>query len=91
MNVGHHSGRALLLARAALVLLVIASPGCGRKPHARRHAEAEAPAPPPPTPDNTPIDVLRTPSGMVLKLDEATPVPGKEITPQISPTAAPAR
>ncbi len=91
MNVGHRSRRALLLASTGLILVVAGSPACGRKPRARRHAESEAAAPAEPTPDNTPIDVLRTPSGMVLKLDEPTPLPGKETTPQVSPSPGPAR
>ena len=91
MNVGHRSRRPLLLASAGLILLVAGSPACGRKPRARRHTESTAPAATEPTPDNTPIDVLRTPSGMVLKLDERTPVPSKETTPQVSPSPGVAR
>jgi len=91
MNVGHRSRRALLMASAGLLLLIAGSPACGRKPRARRHAESEVPAAAEPTPDNTPIDVLRTPAGMVLKLDEPTPLPGKEITPQVSPSPGAAR
>ncbi len=90
MKVGDRSGRALVLA-SALIVLAAGLPGCGRKPRARRHAEAEAPAAAVPTPDNTPIDVLRTPSGLVLKLDEATPLPGKDVTPNPSPSPAAAR
>jgi hypothetical protein len=63
------------------LLLFLPAAGCGRKSHAPRHeAVAAAPAPAP-TPDNTPIEALRTPAGMVLKRDEPTPVPGKEATP----------
>ena len=73
-------GRARFRALPALLLFLPAA-GCGRKPHAPRHAAAQATPAPAPTPDNTPIEALRTPSGMVLKLDEPTPVPGKEATP----------
>ncbi len=89
MNVGRRFPRTLLLAWPALLLLVAGSPACGRKHRPRRHAEAQTPVAAEPTPDNTPIDVLRTPSGMVLKLDEATPLPGKEPTPSVSPSAVP--
>ena len=87
MKVGDRSGRALILA-GALVVMAAGLPGCGRKPRARRHAEVETPPAAVPTPDNTPIDVLRTPSGLVLKLDEATPLPGKDVTPAPSPSPA---
>lgn len=73
-------GRAPFRALPALLLFLPAA-GCGRKPHAPGHAAAQAAPAPPPTPDNTPIEALRTPSGMVLKLEEPTPVPGKEATP----------
>jgi hypothetical protein len=58
------------------------SAGCKGKPHGGDHHAAEpSPALPPPTPDTTPIEVLRTPAGLVLKIDGST-------TP--SPTASPA-
>ncbi|MEP6769971.1 MAG: hypothetical protein ABJC61_14960 [Acidobacteriota bacterium] len=87
MKLGDGSVRALVLA-SALIVTVAVLPGCGRKPRARRHAETETPAAAVPTPDNTPIDALRTPSGLVLKLDEATPLPGKDVTPNPSPSPA---
>lgn len=50
--------------------------GCGSKAHKAGHGpESATPAPAPPTPDTTPIEALRTPAGMVLKLDAPTPTP----------------
>ncbi|MCA1580532.1 MAG: hypothetical protein LC796_03915 [Acidobacteria bacterium] len=87
MKLGDRSGRALVLA-TALIVTSAGLAGCSRKPRPRRHAERETPAAALPTPDNTPIDVLRTPSGLVLKLDEPTPLPGKDVTPAPSPSPA---
>ncbi|HWZ85542.1 MAG TPA: hypothetical protein VN032_05025 [Thermoanaerobaculia bacterium] len=65
---------AALVFAAASVLLVEA--GCGSKaPEGHHAAEKAAPAPASPTPDTTPIEALRTPAGMVLKLDAPTPTP----------------
>src|SRR6266498_4838785 len=67
---------ALLLAAACLALT-----GCGSKAagHGRRAQATQATEPAPPTPDTTPIEPLRTPAGLVLKLVETpaaiTPVP----------------
>ena len=67
---------ALLLAAACLALT-----GCGSKAagHGRRAKAPQATEPAPPTPDTTPIEPLRTPAGLVLKLVETpaaiTPVP----------------
>jgi hypothetical protein len=61
---------------AGSILLVAAVQGCGSKAHEPGHgAESATPAPAPPTPDTTPIEALRTPAGMVLKLDAPTPTP----------------
>ena len=50
--------------------------GCGSPSHEAHHpAEKAIPAAASPTPDTTPIEALRTPSGMVLKLDAPTPTP----------------
>lgn len=68
-----------------LAFLVVATPACGRKKAARAHGAEEAAAPAVPTPDNTPIDVLRTPAGLVLKTEE---LPARETTP--APAATPA-
>ena len=59
----------------ALALLAALSPAaCGRKSRANGHAAHRAtPAPAPPTPDTTPIEALRTPAGLVLKIGEPTP------------------
>lgn len=64
---------ALLLAAVAGILVAA---GCGSKEHEGHHAtEKAAPAVASPTPDTTPIEALRTPAGMVLKLDAPTPTP----------------
>jgi hypothetical protein len=75
----------MVLAFGAVLLLFAASPGCSRKSGRRAHPSAETPAPPVPTPDTTPIDVLRTPAGLVLKTEESTPPPGRETTPAPPP------
>lgn len=60
---------------ASVALFALAA-GCGSKTHKGGHsAENATPAPAPPTPDTTPIEALRTPAGMVLKLDAPTPTP----------------
>ncbi len=65
-----------------ILALCIAPSGCGEKSHARAHgSEASAPEPAPPTPDTTPIDALRTPAGLVLKLDQPTPLPSTTPAP----------
>jgi hypothetical protein len=68
---------------------------CGGGGHSDRHAAEKAtPAPPAPTPDTTPIEALRTPAGLVLKINEPpTPTPaGRLPTPgsgaPIPPTPA---
>jgi hypothetical protein len=73
----------LLLASACLSV-----PGCGSKAGHGRHAQA-APAAEaaPPTPDTTPIEPLRTPAGLVLKLAE-TPA---AVTPSPSPAKEPGK
>jgi len=64
---------------AALLILattVLLETGCGSPSHEGHHAAEKAtPAPASPTPDTTPIEALRTPAGMVLKLDAPTPTP----------------
>jgi hypothetical protein len=72
---------ALLLAAAALAVA-----GCGPKAGTNeRHAQAaQTPEAAPPTPDTTPVEVLRTPAGLALKVGE-TPA---AVTP--APTASPA-
>jgi hypothetical protein len=70
------AGLCVAIAGAALAA------SCGPKSHGNEHREGSAtPAPAPPTPDTTPIAALRTPAGLVLKIDSPTP----------SPAAAPAR
>lgn len=71
---------ALLLAAACIALA-----GCGAKAGGDRHAPtAQAAGPAPPTPDTTPIEALRTPAGLVLRLSEAPPA----VTPAPSPSPA---
>ncbi|MEX0879129.1 MAG: hypothetical protein WEB59_16625 [Thermoanaerobaculia bacterium] len=64
-----------LVRLAGLVLVLFAaavSAACGSKSHETGHAgEKATPAPPPPTPDTTPIEALRTPAGLVLKIESA--------------------
>ena len=73
----------------AASLLAVTLVGCKNKPHGADHHGAEASTPaPPPTPDTTPIEALRTPAGLVLKIDSAqTPSP----TPSPVPTPSPAK
>ena len=49
----------------------LSAAACRPKPHANGHAAEHAtPAPAPPTPDTTPIEILRTPAGLALKIGE---------------------
>ncbi len=65
------AGLALILAAAAATGVA-----CGERSHRAEHGHANTtPEPAPPTPDTTPIEALRTPAGLVLKLDQPTPVP----------------
>jgi hypothetical protein len=75
---------ALLLSAACLALT-----GCGSKTagHGRRVQAAQAAEPAPPTPDTTPIEPLRTPAGLALKLAE-TPA---AVTPSPSTPAEPTK
>ena len=78
-------GFGLAVAAFASLFLV----GCGGKPHgSESHGGEEAPAPAPPTPDTTPIEALRTPAGLVLKIDSGT-TPGAPGTPSPSPLPSP--
>jgi len=69
------------LERAVAVLLTAAllAGGCARKKRAAAHGEGRAAAAAVvPTPDTTPVEVLRTPAGLVLKTGPeptGTPVP----------------
>jgi hypothetical protein len=61
---------------ASVAFFALAAGGCGSKAHKGGHgAEHATPASAAPTPDTTPIESLRTPAGMVLKLDAPTPTP----------------
>jgi hypothetical protein len=89
MNVGRRSVRNVARALALLTFLAAPLSGCGRKTKAAKHGVDESPAPAP-TPDNTPIPALRTPAGLVLKLEEpgpATPTPPN--TPAATPSPNP--
>jgi hypothetical protein len=81
--------RDLLPAALLLAVACLALTGCGSKAagHGRRAQAAQAAEPAPPTPDTTPIETLRTPAGLVLKLAE-TPA---AITPAPSPAAQPGK
>lgn len=84
--------------RAGVVLAVLAllvAAGCGSKAHGPEHGAAVAPVSPVvPTPDYTPIQILRTPAGLVLGTEEhapPTPTPRpEEVTPEPAITRAPA-
>ena len=71
------AGLALILAAAAATGVA-----CGERSRAGGHGRASTtPEPAPPTPDTTPIEALRTPAGLVLKIDQPTPVPSVTPTP----------
>jgi hypothetical protein len=69
-----------------LIVATLFAAGCGSRAKDRgAHAQAAEPAPPaPPTPDNTPVEALRTPAGLVLKTSEAP----SAVTPSPSPSPA---
>jgi len=90
MNFVSRPGRRTTCALALLVLTAGLASGCGRKAKAARHGTEAAAAVPVPTPDNTPIPALRTPAGLVLKIEEpgpATPTP--PTTPAATPSPNP--
>ena len=61
------------LAGLTFALAAFASSGCGGKAQSKGHGAHEtASTTPPPTPDTTPIEALRTPAGLVLKIEPAT-------------------
>jgi hypothetical protein len=66
-----------LVRTAGLFLAVTAAlvSGCGRTSRRPQHGVRSATAAPraEPTPDTTPIEALRTPAGLVLKIDAQTP------------------
>ncbi len=81
------------LARLAILIIgvgsAVAAAGCGGKRDAQRHgAENETTAPLEPTPDTTPVAALRTPAGLVLKIEEA---PALTPTPRGAPSAEPTK
>jgi hypothetical protein len=64
--------------------------GCGSEAGGSRHAaERPTPAPAPPTPDTTPIEALRTPAGLALRIDvSSTPAPAATPTPAAATTVS---
>ena len=72
----------------AVALLSVPSAGCKGGAHGDdHHAEGTSTPAPPPTPDTTPIEALRTPAGLVLKIEPAqTPSPAASPAPTPSPT-----
>ncbi len=79
MNRFRAAGLALILSAAAATGIA-----CGERSRTGGHGHASsAPEPAPPTPDTTPIEALRTPAGLVLKIDPPTPVPS--VTPKPTP------
>ena len=76
------------MAGLTFALAAFAATGCGGKAEKKGHgAHATGPVTPPPTPDTTPIEALRTPAGLVLKIEPATTPPAAGSTP--APTPAP--
>ena len=63
---------------------VAAMTGCGGKGGPASHATESAVPAAAPTPDTTPVDVLRTPAGLVLKTDQPAPT----VTSSPAPTQA---
>jgi hypothetical protein len=80
-----------IVGAAAVLAACLVPVGCGGGEHSERHAaERTTPAPAPPTPDTTPIEPLRTPAGMVLKINEPTAPPAAQTAaPTAVPTPAP--
>ena len=78
--------RLVRLAGLVLAVSVSLAAGCGGKKTDRSHhgGPAATRAPAPPTPDTTPIEVLRTPAGLVLKID-VSPTPGVSPSPTPKP------
>jgi hypothetical protein len=86
MNPGRRTCRNVIGALALPMLLAVGSSACARKTKTAKHGAEEAPAIVVPTPDNTPIPALRTPAGLVLKLEEPGPATP---TPPTTPAAIP--
>lgn len=86
---GVWGGGEMRLIQTSVVLLAVGSVvlvgGCGRKPHSRQRAIQTPARPPAPTPDTTPIVPLRTPAGLVLKVEQAPP---QTSTPGSTPPSA---
>ena len=79
------------LRRPAVALLVLAlgflPAACGsKKSGGEKHGETAQAPESVPTPDTTPIEVLRTPAGLVLKPEQAQPTPAPAVSPAAEPT-----
>jgi hypothetical protein len=90
MMVGGRSRRYVVGVLALWILLAPLS-GCGRKTRAANHGATEAAAAPAPTPDNTPVPALRTPAGLVLKVDEPASTSTSATATTSTTPAAPAK
>ena len=83
---------------AVAILAAAVATGCGGSSHgeaphgAEGHGGQAAAALPPPTPDTTPIEALRTPAGLVLKIAPATTpaAPAASTTGTATPASTPA-
>ncbi len=75
------------LAGLSFGLTALAATGCGGKAESKGHgAHQTTPTTPPPTPDTTPIEALRTPAGLVLKIEPATSPTPSGSSPAPTPT-----
>ena len=88
MRRSQRTGFVFGLVGAMALLAGLPSAGCKGKPHGDDHHAAGSTPAPPPTPDTTPIEALRTPAGLVLKIDAST-TPSPAATP--APTPSPAK
>jgi hypothetical protein len=75
------------MAGLTFALAALTATGCGGKAESKGHGTHEAtPATAPPTPDTTPIEALRTPAGLVLKIEPATSATPAAAGPAATPT-----
>jgi hypothetical protein len=75
------------MAGLTFALAALATTSCGGKAETKGHGAREAtPAIPPPTPDTTPIEALRTPAGLALKIEPATSPTPAGSAPAPTPT-----
>jgi len=88
MKVGSRSARHVVRVLAFVTLFTAATSACGRKAKAAKHRSEESTAIAAPTPDNTPVPALRTPAGLVLKVEEPAPATTTPL-PAPAPAASP--